>query len=364
MPTAFDIAVLIEAIGEVLFDPGLWPAVMQSICESICAEGAALLQGDVRTADIPRTAGLDSYIRNYFAHDFHIADIRAVRGVPLLISGARVVTDSEIFRSESEMMRDPLYRNLGSFGLKWFSVIGFRSQEQLWGLSIQRTPRQGMFDEEEKFALSQLTSSLTQVATLSRLTDHAVLSGAVDAMENVRCPALAIGRNGIILAANASAQAYLDREILIRGGRIALQDAVANAQLHAMFKRMSDRALDDQPVVVMRRADKRPLLIKFVHVPSPARSPFLGAWALLLLKDLDEGGPMAPLDHVADVFALTPAQARVAAHLIQGRSLEQVAQELGIGFETARSHLKALFAKTQTRRQSELIAVLLKVAQP
>jgi hypothetical protein len=41
-----------------------------------------------------------------------------------------------------------------------------------------------------------------------------------------------------------------------------------------------------------------------------------------------------------------------------GTSLEQAAQELNISTETARSQLKAVFAKTDTHRQSELVALL------
>lgn len=45
-----------------------------------------------------------------------------------------------------------------------------------------------------------------------------------------------------------------------------------------------------------------------------------------------------------------------------GEALESAANELAISYETARNHLKAIFAKTETHRQAELVALLARVA--
>jgi len=64
------------------------------------------------------------------------------------------------------------------------------------------------------------------------------------------------------------------------------------------------------------------------------------------------------------LHGLTPAEAAVTVELLQGRSLEAAAAELGIALQTARTHLKKVFAKTGTRRQSELVLLLLKAVPP
>jgi DNA-binding CsgD family transcriptional regulator len=61
-------------------------------------------------------------------------------------------------------------------------------------------------------------------------------------------------------------------------------------------------------------------------------------------------------------FNLSPAEARVAQSVASGASLEETAQALGIKISTARTQLAAVFAKTQTRRQPQLIALLMHVA--
>ncbi len=45
-----------------------------------------------------------------------------------------------------------------------------------------------------------------------------------------------------------------------------------------------------------------------------------------------------------------------------GRSLAEAAGTMGISIATARHYLKAIFAKTETARQSELVALLAKHA--
>jgi DNA-binding CsgD family transcriptional regulator len=66
-----------------------------------------------------------------------------------------------------------------------------------------------------------------------------------------------------------------------------------------------------------------------------------------------------PFDVLRELYLLTPAEARLALLLTTGRSVEESARELGIALSTARGVLKAVFAKTDTRRQSDLVRLLL-----
>jgi DNA-binding CsgD family transcriptional regulator len=58
-------------------------------------------------------------------------------------------------------------------------------------------------------------------------------------------------------------------------------------------------------------------------------------------------------------FGLTPAEARVALHLVAGETLRSAEVKLSITYETARTHLKNIFNKTGTCRQAELLVVIL-----
>ena len=82
--------------------------------------------------------------------------------------------------------------------------------------------------------------------------------------------------------------------------------------------------------------------------------------ALLTLNVLaPKPGPPAAI--LAKTFRLTPSEAKLACIIARGAPPSIAAQELKISRETARNQLKSVFAKTDTHRQSELVALLLQV---
>lgn len=68
--------------------------------------------------------------------------------------------------------------------------------------------------------------------------------------------------------------------------------------------------------------------------------------------------PLADTERLRHALGLTPAEALLAGAMAEGRSLESCADQLGIAIGTARQRLKAIFAKTGTHRQGELVALL------
>ena len=62
-------------------------------------------------------------------------------------------------------------------------------------------------------------------------------------------------------------------------------------------------------------------------------------------------------------FGLTPAEARLALHLVAGETLRSAEVKLSMTYETARTHLKNIFNKTGTCRQAELV-ILIVTAPP
>ncbi len=56
---------------------------------------------------------------------------------------------------------------------------------------------------------------------------------------------------------------------------------------------------------------------------------------------------------------MTAAQARVAVLLSEGLRLNEIAARTRVQVNTVRAHLKEIYAKTGTRRQGELVRLLL-----
>jgi DNA-binding CsgD family transcriptional regulator len=72
-----------------------------------------------------------------------------------------------------------------------------------------------------------------------------------------------------------------------------------------------------------------------------------------------ENQSLLPEKLLRKLFGLAPAEARLAVRLARGDALDDAAAELNITYATARAQLAAIFRKTGTHRQGELIKLLL-----
>lgn len=80
--------------------------------------------------------------------------------------------------------------------------------------------------------------------------------------------------------------------------------------------------------------------------------------AMILVSD-PELRPCPSIEMLGELYKLTVAEARLAQLIAKGNSLQEAASFLDITENTARTHLKRIFSKTDTGRQAELMAILL-----
>ncbi len=346
-------------LGEAVLEPAKWPEIIEEFCVSIGALGALIIQLGDRTPDVPRTASVNDAISYYFRNGWHKRDIRA-RSAPLFLRGQMVVTDEDIVTREetrtSPYFNEFFYPN----GLAWWAAVGFMAGSDLWGLSILRTAPMGPFEQTYKRLLAPLSQRLTEVSSLSAAVGRISLSSVTNALNAFSQPAVAIDRLGFVLDANRRAEMLFDAEIRVKDRRLVVSDVEAKHRLETLVDRLlltSDLApFPCDPIVIQRRRNG-PIILRTLPVHGAARSPFLGARAVLTLTTpAPREGPKAAL--LAAVFGLTPAEARLAAIIAEGHNPGHAAEELGISRVTARNQLGAIFAKTATHRQSELVALL------
>jgi DNA-binding CsgD family transcriptional regulator len=82
---------------------------------------------------------------------------------------------------------------------------------------------------------------------------------------------------------------------------------------------------------------------------------------LLILADFSAVPQPKPAT-LRRIFGLTAAEAKVAVQIGRGDMLADIAGEHGVSVATVRSQLASVFAKTQTRRQTELAMLLARIA--
>jgi DNA-binding CsgD family transcriptional regulator len=155
----------------------------------------------------------------------------------------------------------------------------------------------------------------------------------------------------------------LGTELVVVGGRLAPADPA----FRSVVERTVGTALGLCGVVslplpvALPKASGRALVLHALPLSGEAALLFAPARALILVRDLDETA--VPLEaHLRSVFGLTKAEARIALEVATGEGLKPVAERLGISMNTAHTQLRAVFEKTGTSRQAELVRVLSRLA--
>ena len=183
------------------------------------------------------------------------------------------------------------------------------------GVFTQRTVGEGAFDEDEKIALGGLSQRLTETATLSTAVGRVVLSNVTNALGFIKRAAIALDRFGSVLDVNPLAKTILaGADIRMVDQRLVMRDRRAQSSFNDFLDRMRIAtdldALAVAPIVI-RREGRLPIVIRIFPVDGAARSPFLGARAILILSGAGEN-EAEQLAMLRQAFRLTPSEARIA----------------------------------------------------
>lgn len=80
-------------------------------------------------------------------------------------------------------------------------------------------------------------------------------------------------------------------------------------------------------------------------------------FALIFINDPER--KMEKIEPIlSEIYGLTAAESKLAVILAQGKSLGEATHLLGVKPNTTRTHLKRIFSKTETNRQSELVKLI------
>jgi DNA-binding CsgD family transcriptional regulator len=104
-----------------------------------------------------------------------------------------------------------------------------------------------------------------------------------------------------------------------------------------------------------------PLSVMVAPIGSEGLAVFHGGPSVIVCVTDLEAGVNLPEQRLRDLFGLTTAEARIAQALVEGRSPREVAESLRLSFYTVRWHMVRIFDKTGTKRQAELVRLMMRV---
>jgi DNA-binding CsgD family transcriptional regulator len=173
-----------------------------------------------------------------------------------------------------------------------------------------------------------------------------------------------IDARGGVRYANAAAKRLLDARdgIFLERGRLTATTSAGRAGLQRLLGMVLGRSGFARGGVAVERPGARPLIVRALPVSGSFRAPIPRTAAIVLVQD-----PSHPREIDPDVLAmlgLTHAESRLAGALASGGNLADYASGAGLSMHTVRSTLRDVLAKTDTHRQSELVAMLSRLAKP
>jgi DNA-binding CsgD family transcriptional regulator/PAS domain-containing protein len=172
-----------------------------------------------------------------------------------------------------------------------------------------------------------------------------------------------LGADGRVLYANAAAR-HMTRHnegLTLAGNGLHARTARDEMLLQHLIRTAqpgyADLARGGGRMSIERGRGRSPVIVQTLPLSSHWLSQAFPGCTLVLIID---GERMAHMCHRAlqELFGLTPAEASVAARIPGSRGLQTLANEMGLGLSTVRTHLQRAFEKTGTHRQAELVQLL------
>lgn len=352
-----DFAATVAAFNDAALDASRWTVALDTIARQTGGYGACLNPMRGVIPDRPSSESLAEVNAAYARDGWWQRDARVLGAPRMIRDGA--ATDLDALPGEA-IARHPYWQEwLAPHGLQWCAAVKIQFGEELWAVTIQRTIAQGPPDPAEVAVLGRLSEHLSASGALSRALGFARLDGAMAAFEMSGAAIILIDRFGIAYRVNDAARGLLGGELQITGGRLNAVDPAAGKKIAAAVDGviLGRDPIQSSAIVPIPRQDGRPIVAHFSR-PSGAMFDVMGpCYCVVTLVDPD-GSPRLDPVVIREVAGLTPAEARLCCALGSKRGLREAAVALGISYETARTHLRTVFEKTETHSQADLLRLL------
>lgn len=251
-----------------------------------------------------------------------------------------------------------------------FAKTGVQRQGQLISLLLKSVGAVRMASAD------RIKSPAEQHADLGDLRDNrskarapAVLAAGLEALDSLH---IGVGvMNGLsqLLFANQTAHQILATrdglEVTSQGMLTALKksclpsvSALTQRAAQARLRELSTQV--DSVLALPRPSGRRPLTLLF-RTLSGMESSLDPRGPAVLVFMLDPELPIPDAESgLRQLYGFTSCEARLAHLLMEGKTLDDCCEQLGIRASTARMHLASLFGKAGVQRQGPLISLLLK----
>jgi DNA-binding CsgD family transcriptional regulator len=239
------------------------------------------------------------------------------------------------------------------------------------GMTIHRNHRLGAFQKAEVESWRAFVPHLQRAAQIQlRLAGQASIAcAALATLDQAVMGIVLLDMQGNVRFANEKARHIIARNdaLCIVSEQIVSITPPAQRRLRSLVAdalRLSagEVCAGGGATAIARSGDKVALQLLVTPIIGAAAQAWGGRGAVIYIRDPDDvSTPDAKT--LAELFGLTPTEAKVALLIASGVGVAEAATALGIGKPTLKTHLARAFHKTRTSRQAELAALVTALPQ-
>lgn len=363
-------AEIVESIYDAAMQPKHWVACLNSIRELLDANFATLIIRPVNHSDpgLMVNAGLDSDHGGGFVTALEWYSNLNSPFVNLPVGKIFTVND---LMSEATWKESDYYKQwCEPRGVHHVMGIDLETKDRSgYKLRVTRSIGREMFHQDAKDICSMLIPHLSKALYIqSKLdTSEQLKQLYSQAIGSLSVGTVTVDQNGRIMSSNTIAQALLQTSDGLKnsGGRLHAVNATENKELTKIINDALSPKEDLKnssgvwAMSISRAMGHQSLGVIIQKLPIQSWSGSKNQPSLVIFIRDPEIKTQAPAKITQQLFHFTPAEATLAIELANGLSLDEAAELLNIRRNTARAHLRSIFAKTGVRRQTELVRLLL-----
>ena len=365
---------LIGGIYDCTLNPDAWNAVLPRIGAFVGGSAGGLFTHDSsrRSLNIVYEFATDPEYRQLYVDKYLTLD--PLSGTYFVLDVGEVFSMSTVM-SHPEFLQTRFYKELIR-PRGWIDNICVyldRAPAGHAAFALFRNEREGIADEPARERMRLLVPHLRRAVLIGKLIEFKTAQAATfaDTLDRLSAGTLFVDSSGRITHANAAGRAMIADGDVLRAslGRLLANDPDANRALRDIFLAAAtgDAALGDKGVAVPLAArDGERYVVHVLPLTSGARRgagvSYAAAAALFVQKAAL--ATRSPPEVIAKTFGLTPMELRVLLAIVEIGGAPQVAETLGIGEGTVKTHLKRLYQKTGARRQADLVKLFAGYTSP
>ena len=362
-------AALIGRLYDAALDARLWKGVSALTADAMNATSGVvklhasddLVQLMDVTANFEVSGNRQGWVEHWHANDLWV-ERAAMAGPGQIITSQQLVSEDEQRRSGfyQEWLRE----------LAIFHMVGTVFQAGAGRLGVFGVHRP---QDAEPFTAHDRGRLATLVPHVARAFELGERLAGVDFARDLALQSLDALSTGVMIVdghcrlihVNKPAEEMLrtNEAIGCYAGRLLAYSPTLHARLAAAVRDAADLAGDAiraAPKAIRLDNSKRAACTMTVLPLRPRYTAFQGHRPLALILLRDPECRSIPIDALRDLFGFTRMEALVAAELAQGHDLPRIAGDLGISIATVRTHMKQVLLKTDTSRQPEAVATILR----